>query len=119
MEKINLLEKFSLFHDHWSPKIVGQVNDFQVKLVKVQGEFVWHHHDREDEMFLVLDGHLTVHFPDREITLDPGEFLIIPKGVEHKPSAVEEVRMMLFEPAATSHTGNVKHELTKNELEWI
>lgn len=119
MDKVNIQEKLGLFQDYWSPKIVGQVNDFHVKLVKVKGDFVWHHHDHEDEMFLVLDGRLTVHFPDREIVLEKGEFLIIPKGMEHKPFAEEEVHMMLLEPAATAHTGNVEHELTQKELDWI
>jgi mannose-6-phosphate isomerase-like protein (cupin superfamily) len=118
MEKINLAQKFSLFHDHWSPKIVGELNDSQVKLVKVQGEFVWHHHEVEDELFLVLKGRLTIKLRDRDIALDEGEFVIIPRGVEHKPVAEQEVHLLLLEPKSTLNTGNVENERTKL-AQWI
>jgi mannose-6-phosphate isomerase-like protein (cupin superfamily) len=118
MEKINLAQKFSLFHDHWSPKIVGELNDSQVKLVKVQGEFVWHHHEVEDELFLVLKGRLTIKLRDRDIALDEGEFVIIPRGVEHKPVAEQEVHLLLLEPKSTLNTGNVENERT-TLAQWI
>jgi len=119
IEKVNLAEKFSLFHDHWSPKIVGQINDFHVKLVKLKGEFVWHHHDNEDEMFLVVKGRLLIKLRDRDIWLNAGEFVIIPKGVEHLPVAEEEVELMLLEPATTLNTGNVDNERTVKDLQTI
>jgi mannose-6-phosphate isomerase-like protein (cupin superfamily) len=115
MEKINLAEKFSSFDEHWSPKIVGELNGQCVKIVKVKGEFVWHHHDVEDELFMVLKGQLTVKFRDRDVTLEEGEFLIVPHGVEHKPVAEEEAHMLLFEPRATLNTGNVRNERTVEE----
>lgn len=118
MEKVNIAQKLSLFHDLWSPKIVGELNDAYVKVVKVQGEFVWHHHEAEDELFWVLDGRLDIQFRDKTISLDPGEFLIIPKGVEHKPVAKEEVHLVLLEPKTTINTGNVVDEKTA-VLEWI
>lgn len=119
MQKINLAEKFSQFSDHWSPKIVGVVNDCAVKLVKVQGEFVWHHHQNEDEMFFVVKGRLLIRFRDGDVWLDENEFLIIPSGVEHCPVAEEEVYIMLFEPQETLNTGNVQNERTVNDLEQI
>lgn len=106
MEKVNLAEKFSRFDDTWSPKIVGEVQDMHVKLVKLKGEFVWHHHDAEDEMFLVVKGRLLIKFRDQDVWLGEGEFLIIPRGVEHLPVANEEVHVMLFEPAGTLNTGS-------------
>jgi len=118
MEKINLAQKFSLFHDHWSPKIVGELNDSQVKLVKVQGEFVWHHHEVEDELFLVVKGRLTIKLRDGDIALDEGEFVIIPRGVEHKPVAEQEVHLLLLEPKSTLNTGNVENERT-TLAQWI
>jgi mannose-6-phosphate isomerase-like protein (cupin superfamily) len=118
MEKVNLAQKLMLFQDHWSPKIVGELNDAYVKVVKVQGEFVWHHHEAEDELFLVLNGRLLIHFRDRDVWLDEGEFLIIPRGVEHKPVAPEEVHILLLEPKTVVNTGNVRNEKTA-ELVWI
>ncbi|HXE76205.1 MAG TPA: cupin domain-containing protein [Candidatus Xenobia bacterium] len=119
MEKVNLAEKFARFSEHWKPKIVGEVNDSYVKLVKFKGEFVWHHHENEDEMFLVVRGALRMKLRDREITLDPGEFVIIPRGVEHLPVADEEVEVVLFEPRTTLNTGNVQNERTLPVLERI
>jgi mannose-6-phosphate isomerase-like protein (cupin superfamily) len=118
MEKVNLAQKLTLFQDHWSPKIVGELNDAYVKVVKVQGEFVWHHHEAEDELFLVLNGRLLIQFRDRDVWLDEGEFLIIPRGVEHKPVAPEEVHILLLEPKTVVNTGNVRNEKTA-ELVWI
>ncbi len=119
MEKVNLAQKFAQFTDHWSPKLVGQVNDCAVKLVKFQGEFVWHHHENEDEMFMVISGRLSIKFRDRDIWLDEGEFLIIPRGVEHLPVAEEEVHVLLFEPNTTLNTGNVPSERTVADLDTI
>lgn len=119
MDKINLAEKFQLFSEYWSPKIVGELNGQQVKLAKFKGEFVWHKHDNEDEMFLVAEGILDIEFRDKIITLNKGEFLIIPKGIEHKPIAKNEVLVMLFEPATTLNTGNTESNLTKHQLNWI
>ena len=119
MDKVNLLEKFSLFSDHWSPKIAGELNGQQVKLVKFEGEFVWHKHDNEDELFCVVKGSFDMHFRDKIVTLNEGEFLIVPRGVEHKPVAEKEVWVMLFEPATTINTGNVVDQKTKTELETI
>jgi mannose-6-phosphate isomerase-like protein (cupin superfamily) len=106
MEKINLAEKLSLFQDLWSPKIVGDLNDHQVKLTKVRGEFVWHSHAAEDEMFLVLEGRLRIRFRDRDVDLVPGEMVIVPKGVEHMPVAEEEAHVLLIEPRTTLNTGD-------------
>ena len=107
MQKVSLTEKLALIRDTWSPKAVAAVNDFHVKLVKLEGEFVWHHHEHEDELFLVIAGRLRIEFRDRVVTLDPGEFVIVPRGVEHRPVAEAEVSLLLFEPAATRNTGNV------------
>jgi len=112
MEKINLAEKFSLFTDHFSPKVVGELNGQQVKLVKFQGEFVWHHHNHEDELFYVVKGSFDMQLRDKTITVNAGEFLVVPRGIEHRPVAREEVEIMLFEPATTLNTGNVENELT-------
>ena len=112
MEKVNLAEKLALFADHWSPKIVGELNGQHVKLVKFRGEFVWHKHDHEDELFLVVKGRFTMEFRDRHVALDEGEFLIVPRGVEHRPVADEEVHVLLFEPATTLNTGDVRNERT-------
>ena len=106
MEKVNLAEKFSQFSDYWSPKIAGEVQGMHVRLVKLKGEFVWHQHENEDEMFFVVKGRLLLKFRDQDIWLDEGEFLIIPRGVEHLPVAEEEVHVMLFESAGTVNTGN-------------
>jgi mannose-6-phosphate isomerase-like protein (cupin superfamily) len=119
MEAINLSEKFGLFDDYWSPKVVGELNDFHVKLVKVKGEFVWHHHDNEDEMFLVVKGRLIIRLRDRDIVLNEGEFTIIPRGVEHMPVAEEEAHVLLLEPKSTLNTGNVGNERTVADLTHI
>ena len=119
MEKVNLREKLALFADHWSPKVVGELNGQQVKLVKFQGPFLWHHHDNEDELFLVVKGRLVIKLRDRDITLDEGEFAIIPKGVEHKPVAEQEAHILLLEPKGTLNTGNVRDEKTVEQLERI
>jgi mannose-6-phosphate isomerase-like protein (cupin superfamily) len=119
MQKINPAEKLSLFSDHWNPRIVGELNGQQVKLAKLQGEFVWHDHANEDELFLVLKGRLRMEFRDGAVELGEGEMIIVPRGVEHRPVADEEVHLMLFEPASTRHTGDVEHELTRHTLERI
>ncbi len=119
MEKVNLEQKLSLFKDHWKPKIVGELNGHQVKLVKFQGPFVWHHHADEDELFLVVRGCFRMEFADHSQWIEEGEFIIVPKGTEHRPVAEEEVSVLLFEPASTLNTGNVKGELTAAELETI
>ncbi len=118
-EKVNIAQKLSLFDEHWSPKIVGELNGQHVKLVKFVGEFVWHHHEREDELFLVLEGRFRMEFRDREVWLEEGEFIVVPRGVEHRPVADEEVSVLLFEPASTLNTGNVRGELTAAELDRI
>ncbi len=119
MEKVNLREKLTLFSDHWSPKVVGELNGQHVKLVKFAGEFVWHRHDHEDELFLVVSGRFRVEFRDRNVWLETGEFLIIPRGIEHRPVADEEVHVLLFEPATTLNTGNVRDEKTVEQPERI
>jgi mannose-6-phosphate isomerase-like protein (cupin superfamily) len=119
MEKINVLEKFSLFNEQWSPKIVGELNNQQVKLVRFQGDFVWHKHDNEDEMFFVIKGSFLMELRDKNIQLNEGEFLIVPKGVEHRPVAEGEAWVMLFEPASTLNTGDVRNERTLLNLEKI
>ena len=117
MEKVNLKQKFALFSDQWSPKVIGELNNFAVKIVKVQGEFVWHHHDEEDELFLVVKGRLLIQVKEdgggqRDIWLDEGEMVIIPHGVEHRPSAEEETQVLLLEPNTVLNTGNVENERT-------
>jgi mannose-6-phosphate isomerase-like protein (cupin superfamily) len=119
MEKINIAEKLSLFNDHWNPRIIGELNGQQVKAAKLKGEFVWHHHDQEDELFLVVKGVLKMELRDKTVFIHPGEFLIVPKGVEHKPVAEEEVELLLFEPASTLNTGNLENEQTKKVLQRI
>lgn len=119
MNKVNLAEKFASFSAHWSPKIVGELNGQQVRLVKFQGPFTWHHHEHEDEMFLVVKGSFVMEFRDRHVTLNEGEFIIVPRGVEHRPNAAEEVEVMLFEPAGTLNTGNVENEFTKKHLQTL
>jgi mannose-6-phosphate isomerase-like protein (cupin superfamily) len=116
MEKVNLSEKFALFNEHWSPKIAGELNGQQVKLVKFKGPFTWHHHDDEDELFLVIKGSFIMELRDKNIKLKEGEFLIVPRGVEHRPNAAEEVEVLLFEPAGTLNTGDKENEFTKKEL---
>lgn len=120
MNVVNLQEKLDSFSDYWSPKLVGELNGQHVRLVKLQGEFIWHHHEHEDELFLVLSGQLKMLYRDgtnglegdRQVVVNPGEFVIVPKGVEHKPVADEEVHVMLLEPASTLNTGNVQNERT-------
>ena len=118
-EKVNLSQKFSLFSDHWSPKIAGELNDSYVKLVKFQGEFVWHHHENEDELFLVVKGRMLMRFREREVWVDEGEFIIVPCRVEHMPVAPEEVHVVLLEPKSTLNTGNVQNERTIAQLDQI
>lgn len=117
--KVNLNEKLSTVKDYWSPKIIGELNNQHVKIVKLKGSFIWHHHENEDELFLVLKGILKIHLKDKTVQLNEGEFFIVPKGVEHKPVADEEVHLLLFEPAATLNTGNVKNERTVYNPEKI
>ncbi len=120
IQKINLAQKLSLFHDQWKPKIIGDLNDMQVKLVKAQGEFTWHHHDVEDELFLVVQGHLTIRLKDQpSVELGEGEFVIIPHGVEHQPFAEHEASVLLLEPSTTLNTGNVRNGRTVSDLERI
>lgn len=119
MDKVNVPAKLSLFHDHWNPRIVGELNGQQVKLTKLKGEFIWHKHDNEDELFYILKGSLIMEFRDRTVTINENEFLIVPKGVEHRPVAPEEVSVMLFEPATTLNTGSTVNERTRHTLEKI
>ena len=119
MNKINLSQKFSLFSEYWSPKIVGELNDSHIKLAKLKGEFEWHHHANEEELFMVVKGQLTIRFRDKDVTLDAGELIVIPKGVDHLPVAAEEVQVMLIEPKGTLNTGNVVTDKTKETLDWI
>ena len=123
MNKVNLAQKFSLFSEHYSPKIVGEINDTFVKLAKLQGDFMWHHHEVEDELFFVVKGALRMKIrengAEREVVIQPGEFIIIPHGVEHFPSADEETHIMLLEPKSTLNTGNVENERTLAELQRI
>lgn len=124
MKKINLTQKFTLFADHWSPKIVGELNQFAVKLVKIKGEFVWHHHEEEDELFFVVKGRLLMQIREvsesqQDIWVEEGEFIIIPHGIEHRPVAEEETHIMLLEPAITVNTGNVESERTVLQVERL
>lgn len=118
MDTVNLLQKFDLFHEHWSPRIVGELNDSYVKLAKLKGEFVWHRHEKEDELFLVVKGRLQIKLRDRDLWVNEGEFVIIPKGVEHCPVTTEEVQVMLLEPKSTLNTGDQRNEHTI-EARWI
>ena len=119
IEKVNIAEKLSLFTDYWNPRIAGELNGQQVKLAKFKGEFVWHKHENEDELFYVLKGEFNMEFRDKTILLKENEFLIVPKGVEHRPVAENEVSIMLFEPSSTINTGNTKGDLTKENLDKI
>jgi mannose-6-phosphate isomerase-like protein (cupin superfamily) len=119
MDKVNVREKLALFSDHWNPRVVGELNGQHIKLVKFQGDFVWHDHAAEDELFLVVRGSFRMDFRDRSVTLNEGEFIIVPRGLEHRPVAEQEVEVMLFEPAQIKHTGDVKSELTVHEFERI
>ena len=110
--KVNLAEKLSQFDDHWIPRVIGAVNNFEVKVAKIQGEFVWHHHAEEDELFLVLKGQLKIEFRDGEVVLGPGELVVVPKGIEHRPVAEDEVQIVLFEQSGTVNTGNLLNERT-------
>lgn len=119
IDKVNIAQKFALFTDHWNPRIAGELNGQHIKLVKLQGEFSWHKHDNEDEMFLVIKGTLLMELRGKTLEINPGEFIIIPKGTEHKPASKEEVHVMLFEPAGTLNTGDQQNEFTKAELDII
>jgi len=119
MNKVNLKEKFLQIGDHWNPRIIGELNDSYVKAVKFKGEFVWHHHEHEDELFLVVAGRFRMRFRDREVVVEPGEFLVVPKGVEHLPVADEECSVVLLEPRSTLNTGNVRNERTRETLQRI
>ncbi len=118
MDKVNIAQKLSLFHEYWSPRIAGKLNDSYVKLAKLKGEFVWHHHETEDELFLVVKGHLLIRLRNRDILLEEGEFIIIPKGVEHLPIAKEEVQLLLLESKSAVNTGNVQNERTVAD-QWV
>jgi mannose-6-phosphate isomerase-like protein (cupin superfamily) len=128
MDKINLSQKLSLINDHWNPRIIGELNGQYLKLVKFQGPFTWHHHETEDEMFLVVKGRFRMEFREgeasephgqRDVWLEEGEFIIVPRGVEHRPVADEEAEVLLFEPASTLNTGNVQDEFTVPKLDWL
>ena len=119
MDKVNLNEKFSLFNEHWTPKIVGELNDQMVMLAKVKGEFVWHRHVEQDELFLVVKGAITIRMRDREVHLKEGEFFIVPRNTEHQPFAEEEAHLLLFEPKTTRHTGEEKFDVTVENPEWL
>ena len=119
MDKVNIREKLSQFSDHWNPRIIGELNGQHVKAVKLKGEFVWHHHDHEDELFLVIKGKLKMEFRDKTVEINEGEFIIVPRKTEHRPVAEQEVEILLFEPASTLNTGNVENEKTRKHLEKI
>jgi mannose-6-phosphate isomerase-like protein (cupin superfamily) len=119
MQSVNLSEKLSQFDDHWNPRVIGELNDCHVKAVKIKGEFIWHHHDVEDELFLVVKGTLRMRFRDRDVLVREGEFLIVPHGVEHMPVADEEVHIILLEPKTTLNTGNIENERTVRELKQL
>ena len=118
MEKVNIADKFELLHDYWSPRIAGELNDSYIKIAKLQGEFIWHHHQAEDELFLVVKGKLLIKLRDRDVLLEEGEFMIIPKGVDHLPIAMEEVHLLLLEPTSIVNTGNVQSKRTVTN-QWI
>ena len=119
MEKINITEKLNLFHDYFNPRIIAELNGQHVKLGKFQGEFVWHKHDNEDELFFVVEGEFDMHFRDKVVTIKKNEIIVVPKGIEHKPVAKNEVHVMLFEPAGTINTGEISNEMTKLNLQKI
>ena len=119
MEKVNLAEKFSRIQEFWKPYVAGELNGQLVKLDKLKGEFLWHHHEKEDEMFLVVKGRFRIEFRDKIVWLEEGEFIVVPRGVEHRPVADEEAWILLFEPASTLNTGNVVNERTVSELEKV
>jgi len=117
-EKVNITQKFRLIEEYWNPRIAGELNDAYIKLVKLKGEFVWHHHEREDELFLVVKGKLRMQLAEEEVIIEEGEFIIIPRGAEHRPVADEEVHVLLMEPKTTVNTGNIRNERTKSDR-WI
>jgi mannose-6-phosphate isomerase-like protein (cupin superfamily) len=119
MDKINLIEKFKMISDYWDPKIAGELNGQQVKLAKFKGPFIWHKHDEEDEFFMVIEGSFNMELRDKTITLNPGEFIIIPKGTEHRPVAENEALVMMFEPASTLNTGDQQNDMTIDKLDWV
>ncbi len=119
MDKVNLSQKFRLFKEYWTPKIAGELNGQYVKLVKIKGEFVWHKHDVEDELFMVVKGSMVIRLRDEDIQLDEGELCIVPRGIEHKPVAPEEAHVLVFEPISTLNTGDAESELTVRNLDWI
>ena len=119
IKKVTVAHKMDLFSDYWSPKIIGTLNNQLVKVAKFKGEFVWHHHENEDELFYVLKGNLSIALREKTLTLAPGEFVIIPRGVEHKPFAKEEVHVLLFEPASTLNTGSTQNDLTQHNLDVL
>lgn len=119
MEKVNLREKFALFDEYWSPKLVGELNGQSVKIAKLKGEFIWHHHEAEEELFMVIKGRLTIKLPEEDVVLEEGEFFIVPRGVEHKPVAEEEAHILMFEPKSTLNTGNVRSERTVETPETL
>ncbi len=119
MEKVNIAEKFALFSDLWSPKVVGRLDDYEIKLAKIEGEFIWHKHDDDDEMFLVVAGGVTIELRDRDVTLKAGEFFVVPRGVEHRPVAKQECQILLFERAGVAHTGDTVSDITVHEYEHI
>ncbi|NTX05856.1 cupin domain-containing protein [Myxococcus sp. CA040A] len=119
VDKVNLAQKLTLFSEHWSPKVVGELNGQHVRLAKLMGPFTWHHHEHEDELFLVIHGRLRMELRERTVEVEPGEFIIIPRGVEHRPVAEEEVHVLLFEPATTLNTGNVREERTADTMEKL
>ena len=119
MTKINLKEKLSLFSDHWSPKVIAEMNDYQFKLVKIEGEFVWHHHDDTDEVFIVIEGSMKIEFEDETVELNEGDMYVVPKGVEHKPYAENECKVMIVEPRGVVNTGNTEGDLTASNDVWI
>jgi mannose-6-phosphate isomerase-like protein (cupin superfamily) len=119
IDVVDLAEKFDRFDDSWHPRIVGELNGSYVKVVKLEGEFVWHHHDDEDELFLVVDGVLHMQFRDREVAVHPGQFVIVPRGIEHRPVADGVVQVVLVEPASTRNTGDVDDARTVTDLDWL
>ena len=119
MKKINLEEKFALFNEHWTPKIISELNDYQIKIVKVEGDFVWHDHSNTDEFFLVIEGTLFIEFEDETMELNAGELYVVPKGVQHRPYALEECKVMLIEPRGVVNTGEAESDLTASNDVWI
>ena len=119
MDKVNIAEKMSLFHEYWSPKILGELNDSYIKAAKLKGEFIWHSHEHEDEMFFVVKGRLVIRLQENDVVLTEGEFIIIPRGLEHMPIADEEVEILMIEAKTTLNTGDVRNERTVDSLEWI